>query len=348
MGQLLLSMGNAEASRVAEMQAVVRIQSVWRGFVWRKELKRRILAALMVQKWFKGYKDRINLVQRKRDRDRSERLAFFNAVATSVQRRFRGFWSRKHLHNFYARKAYLVQVMAATERAKADMEEDGRMQMEEEVKRRAEADKARFERTVGSLHHLLSTQSVRGIYRSQYMANGLGVTAGGVNLEEHIKTHSKHPSLGKSRSLPPIKKLGKGESGPAGLKLSQGFASPTARLAQGATSSSMRKLPPLLNRGITGHLSVQAGAEFEVHKKIAKDEKAVESILRVSNTEWKPFSKTIAHSRKTAERTLITETPYHLSDEFELSKKAHRAEKKMRISGEWCGVVPVGHKFSEY
>jgi len=349
MGQLLLSMDSAEASRIAEIRAVERIQSIWRGFIWRKELNNMVLAALMVQKWFKGYKDRIGLVQRKRERDRTERLAFFNAVATSVQRRFRGFWSRKHLHNFYARKAYLAQVMVATNRAKVEMEEEGRAQMQEEAKRRETAEKDRFEKTVGSLHHLLSTSSVRGIYRSQYMADGLGVTVGGANLEEYIKAHGNASSLGKYRSLPPIDKRGKGLGGPSGLKISQGFSSPTARLALGATaSSSKRDLPPLLYRGVTGHLSVQAGAEFEAKKKIEREAKSIENILRISHEEWKPFSRTFSHARKVGERTLVTETPYELSDGFELSKQANRVSRKKMISGEWCGVVPSGHTFAEY
>lgn len=39
--------------------------------------------------------------------------AYFDTQAMHIQRWFRGFWSRKYLHNFAQRKAYLATVAAS-------------------------------------------------------------------------------------------------------------------------------------------------------------------------------------------------------------------------------------------
>ncbi len=36
-----------------------------------------------------------------------KKLAYYNRQATAIQRIWRGFYIRKYVHNFYARKAYL-------------------------------------------------------------------------------------------------------------------------------------------------------------------------------------------------------------------------------------------------
>ena len=36
--------------------------------------------------------------------------AYFDTKATNIQRHWRGFWSRKYLFDFYARKLYLQHV----------------------------------------------------------------------------------------------------------------------------------------------------------------------------------------------------------------------------------------------
>ena len=44
---------------------------------------------------------------------------YFDAHATCIQRHFRGFWSRKYVHSFYARQAYLAAVARTNAEIKA-------------------------------------------------------------------------------------------------------------------------------------------------------------------------------------------------------------------------------------
>ena len=49
--------------------------------------------------------------------------AYFDAQATHIQRWFRGFWSRKYVHNFSQRKAYLAAVAESNAQTRVLAEE---------------------------------------------------------------------------------------------------------------------------------------------------------------------------------------------------------------------------------
>ena len=44
---------------------------------------------------------------------RALRMAVYDAAAISIQKMWRGYYCRKYIHNFYARKAYLEAVRLA-------------------------------------------------------------------------------------------------------------------------------------------------------------------------------------------------------------------------------------------
>ena len=53
--------------------------------------------------------------------NRALRKAYFNAMATVIQRWWRGFYSRKHIHDYYARKRYLKQVKERNDHIRAEL-----------------------------------------------------------------------------------------------------------------------------------------------------------------------------------------------------------------------------------
>jgi hypothetical protein len=55
-------------------------------------------------------------------RDHDLRMAYFNAAATEIQRHFRGFYSRRYKHSYYARAAYIAAVLQNTERLRAQLQ----------------------------------------------------------------------------------------------------------------------------------------------------------------------------------------------------------------------------------
>lgn len=51
--------------------------------------------------------------------------AYFGTKATNIQRHWRGFWSRKYLFDFYARKRYLEHVARINAQVKLVYQFDG-------------------------------------------------------------------------------------------------------------------------------------------------------------------------------------------------------------------------------
>ena len=75
----------------------------------RIRLNQRMDAALTMQAWARGWKHRRNL-----------RRQF---AAIKIQKIWRGFYSRKHIHNFYLRKAYLDSVTQTGLARRQELEE---------------------------------------------------------------------------------------------------------------------------------------------------------------------------------------------------------------------------------
>jgi hypothetical protein len=114
--------------------------------------------------------------------------AYFCAAATAIQRRWRGYWSRKHIHSFAARKAYLSAVAQQNAAVRLEMA----TALEAELLRRAggrrETARELFERQIGQLHHLVSTKSVPGIFSPPFEgAAGLLPVIEGQTVEEHLQ-----------------------------------------------------------------------------------------------------------------------------------------------------------------
>lgn len=118
--------------------------------------------------------------------------AYFNQAATEIQRWWRGYWSRKHIHSFSARKAYLAAIMHqnAEVRRQMALEYDQVVSLQRGSCR--ETAREQFERQIGQLHHLVSTQAVQGIFSPPFeVAAGLVPLVEGLTIEEHLQRACK-------------------------------------------------------------------------------------------------------------------------------------------------------------
>ncbi|KAF4684615.1 spermatoproteinsis associated 17, partial [Perkinsus olseni] len=94
----------AEDSYAAETRAAADIQRIFRGAICRFQYERVRRAVEAIQRVYRGHVGRCK-VKALRTRERGEQqLAFFNAQAEAIQRVFKGFWSRRYLHDYYAMK----------------------------------------------------------------------------------------------------------------------------------------------------------------------------------------------------------------------------------------------------
>ena len=114
---------------------------------------------------------------------------FFNEQAKIIQKYYRGFYSRKYEHDFYARKSYLQHVQTKNEEVRKQLESFARKTALEEAKLQEQTARTEFHELASNLHHLASTKVIPGVYNPPY--SQLKPQAFNVDIETHLKSTFK-------------------------------------------------------------------------------------------------------------------------------------------------------------
>ena len=155
----------AEGSRPKAISATIKMQALFRSYRVRKwflVVTRRII---WVQCAFRQSQAKKRASLARREVRLLERAAFFSFWATTIQRYFRGFVSRKHKHDFYARKAYVAKIASVGESVLISMREEAQAQVERAAQQQAADAEERLVAITRQLHHLVSTKNIPGVYR---------------------------------------------------------------------------------------------------------------------------------------------------------------------------------------
>jgi len=196
--------GLAAQRQATEEAAALFLQSRWRGFIVRSGLRELSATALYCQRVWRGYLGRQRFREQLEQHNKRLREAYFAYMATSIQRVWRGYLSRKHVHSFYARKAYLAHVAAKNAETRAMLEEEYHRAVAAQEDAAREKAQTRFGNTIQKMHHLVSTTAQPGIFNSPYAyVNGGPPAVGGVPVEAHL--HGTTRGLLKSQRLSPRK-----------------------------------------------------------------------------------------------------------------------------------------------
>jgi hypothetical protein len=83
----------------------------WRTDVVGGVLRRREAAVVTLQSGVRGMVGRRLAAEQHTRRAQEERSLFFNLCAGLIQRHWRGYRSRKHVHDFYGRRSWLEKVL---------------------------------------------------------------------------------------------------------------------------------------------------------------------------------------------------------------------------------------------
>eukprot|EP00118_Oscarella_pearsei_P000819 m.5877 g.5877 ORF g.5877 m.5877 type:complete len:344 (+) comp14350_c0_seq1:32-1063(+) len=158
----------AEENRFREFEAVVKIQSCFRGWKVRKYVKFLHECATIIQSavrrhiTFKAYQRLVKM------RLFEMRMGYYNKMATIIQSSWKGYYCRKYVHSYYSLKSYLngVEQTNAIVRERLSVYKRG---IEEERDRRGrDALEARRRVHASKTHYLLSTAAISGIYSSPH------------------------------------------------------------------------------------------------------------------------------------------------------------------------------------
>ncbi len=161
-------LNEAEKFRDKENAAAIIIQKDWRMFKvkWNFDDKKR--ATQKIQRIWRGYIGRCQFMNKKQSEMEEKQSKFFNEQAKIIQKYFRGYFSRRYKHDFYARKNYLQDVQTKNEEIRKELEEWAKKTALEEAKLQEQTARTEFHELASNLHHLASTKLIPGVYNPPY------------------------------------------------------------------------------------------------------------------------------------------------------------------------------------
>lgn len=176
---------DASDSLPLEVAAVTKIQSVHRATQIRIIYHEVVAAARLIQRMVRGCLGRKKAQKVSQEGHNQLRLKFFHHCACTIQRMYRGRWSRKRVHSFYGRKIYLEKVEKRGEWTKEYLAEEHKEKMAAAKIREEQRVKEEFDHLAGDLHHLMSTKTIPGVYNPPY--SDLLPRAFEKPIEEHLR-----------------------------------------------------------------------------------------------------------------------------------------------------------------
>jgi len=158
----------AECCRATEYCAAVRIQAWFRGIRLRAYLRHVCECVVMIQKHWRGYQAKIYASRLRKLRLHYMRYGHYTMQVTKIQKVWRGYWSRKNLFDFAARKRFFECLRQKNERVRAQLAGLCEQQKEEQQMREYAAMDRSCDVYAYRNHHLVSTIQQPGIYNSPY------------------------------------------------------------------------------------------------------------------------------------------------------------------------------------
>lgn len=182
-------LGAASDNSATEKAAIIKVQSVYRGSKVRDRWHAVLHNALLVQRLSRGWLARVRTRALRLERTMALNTVFFHHCASVIQKFFRGWWSRRYLHDYYGRKGYLEKVAKRGDWTKEYLRRHhenkvAEAKAEEETQMRQE-----FDNLAGELHHLVSTKSIAGVYNPPY--NDVLPKAFEKPIEQHLRDSCK-------------------------------------------------------------------------------------------------------------------------------------------------------------
>ncbi len=137
-----------------------------------------------MQRLFRGYRGRKRAAAAKRAVEDRENKAYFDYMATKIQKVWRGYSSRKNIQDFYKRKRYIQAVNEKSAKMMYELDQLEEYNQETLRREKERAMAAKFASLTSNMHHLISTKTQPGVFN----AAGAQTTAFGIPIEEHIKS----------------------------------------------------------------------------------------------------------------------------------------------------------------
>lgn len=176
----------ANESYELERKSIVSIQRLYRGYQVRSWIQYQTVFAIEIQRIYRGYRGKMKAQREQIIKLQNRHDALINYFVLQIQRISRGFVSRRNKFDFYKRKSYINGV-----KEKGDFEREvTKLHIKQQMENIALEDDmkkdGKMKTFASNLHHLLSTQQIRGVYNPnpQYIPNP---TLKDIPVEQHIR-----------------------------------------------------------------------------------------------------------------------------------------------------------------
>jgi len=284
---------DAELFREKEFRAALRIQAWWRGVRLRKYLRFLHKSSTIIQAAYRGHLARLRFSKIVDEQVNKMKKKYYDRMATKIQTRWRGYYTRKYKQNFKARKQYLESVLQRNGEVREALTNYVEMQRDEtEVTTRINEEEEKMLQA-RRFHYLRSTYQINGVFASPWHQHNefedrlrSVKPLSRAEREKLFPQKKSHVVEDENKELPPLK------NAPTTLKRQQGpFRSPKAVWAQ-----RYRPLSPSLR--------VSTAYDSDLHQKIK--EANDEWVNRIQNEPMRASGKI----RKPYEKLLHTQSPY--------------------------------------
>ncbi|XP_062276734.1 spermatogenesis-associated protein 17 [Scomber scombrus] len=158
----------AEENRQRDHQAATQIQSWFRACKVRAYLSHLHKKAIIIQKIWRGFTARARFRQMVKAAYFIMKMNFYEEMAVRIQQRWRGYFVRKYIHNFYARKSYLEGLSMKNKLVRRQLDELEELQQRERYCLEIVKEQTAKVYQAHRLHHLLSTKQCPGVFNSPF------------------------------------------------------------------------------------------------------------------------------------------------------------------------------------
>lgn len=170
------------------------IQRHWRGYRDRKYLQHLHSCAVLIQKHYRGRLGRKLAAARKRQQIQRIQRAYYDTMATKIQKVARGYISRKlkrhdNIQNFYARRAIIQATAVNGTRLLSILDSNYEQQLRAEEQARQDAESAQFTKLLRHTHHTVGTKTIPSVWQSKWGVE-YDRTAYDMSIEEQIRQES--------------------------------------------------------------------------------------------------------------------------------------------------------------
>lgn len=155
----------------AETSSAVHIQTRFRSSKAYHQRKIQSYMAKEIQRFLRGHFGRKRSRKARAAKNTSMERLLFDYYAEIVQKTWRGYRSRRFTHDFWARKKYIKTVEQRGNELRQELDAYAAKRLATVKLERAKSRKKELATVTQNLHHLLSTESIPGVYNNPYFQN---------------------------------------------------------------------------------------------------------------------------------------------------------------------------------